>query len=37
MLLHHFAALTAINFLSFIIDCPDEFLNLGLDPCMKRF
>nr|WP_175428772.1 hypothetical protein [Azospirillum argentinense] len=37
MPLHHFAALTVINFLSFAIDCPDEFLGLELDPYMERF
>ncbi|NUB25206.1 hypothetical protein GAY30_09875 [Azospirillum brasilense] len=37
MPLHHFAALTVINFLSFAIDCPDKFLSLGLAPYMKRF
>ncbi|CCD00346.1 hypothetical protein FBZ85_114123 [Azospirillum brasilense] len=37
MPLHHFAALTVINFLSFAIDCPDKFLSLGLDPYMKCF
>ncbi|CAO3424747.1 hypothetical protein [Azospirillum endophyticum] len=37
MPLHHFAALTVINFLSFAINCPDVLLDLGLDPYRKRF
>ncbi|PNQ95722.1 hypothetical protein C1S70_27155 (plasmid) [Azospirillum argentinense] len=37
MPLHHFAALTVINFLSFAIDCPDKFLSLGLDPYMRCY
>ncbi|WP_376962100.1 hypothetical protein ABNQ39_17390 [Azospirillum sp. A26] len=36
MPLHHFAALTVINFLSFAVDRPDDFLRLGMARHMMR-
>ncbi|CAO3429760.1 hypothetical protein [Azospirillum endophyticum] len=35
MPLHHFAALTVINFLSFALDRPDVSLRLGILPTWR--